>query len=621
MRVSGIVKDWDHNTDIPFTDLISFSTLQSGYFRNNVNMDSWKPDGELLLTFVKLSKGNSPGRLEAQMASLIKEHADLEIKLSLGLEPLPDMHFSENIIENPIRTAHMPTLYALMGIAVFILLIAAINFINLSTAQSLQRAGEVGIRKVLGGTRTSLVLQFLTETFVLSLLAVMLAVALVNPVLAAFRSFLPHGLTFHPFDVPVLVFLLLITLATTLLAGFYPAKVLSAYLPVLALKGSGSIRGSGKWYLRKGLIVFQFVVSLVFIIGSIVIADQMNYTRHKDLGFTSDAIITIETPWGDSLSRVQVVAELMRHLSGVSGVALQWAGPGNAKGMSIKFTGTDGKEVRVAQVDGDENLIPLYHLKLLAGRNLSHADSVNEFVINEKLSRMMGCRKPEEAIGRTIYWFNKPYPVVGVTADFHPGSLHDPILPLCIINRVERERTLVVKLATAGKQSPAIKPVLAQLERAWRSIYPDGTFSYQFYDETLARAYKQDQRIGILMNTAMGITIFISCIGLFGLAMFTAEKRTREIGIRKVMGATVMNIAVMLTRDFVLLITLAAFIASPIAWYFMNGWLKGFAYRVSISWWIFVLAGMAALFVGLITVSYQAFRAALRNPVKSLRVE
>jgi hypothetical protein len=359
----------------------------------------------------------------------------------------------------------------------------------------------------------------------------------------------------------------------------------------------------------------------LFIIGSIVITSQLNYTRHKDLGFTANAIVSINTPWGDSLSKVRVAAQKIKQLSGVNGVALEWATPGDARGMSIKFKNSDVKEVRVAQVDGDENLIPLYQINLLAGRNLMHSDSVNEFVINERLSRLMGCRKPEEAIGKTIYWFDKPYPVVGVVADFNSSSLHDPIIPLCIINRVERERTLAVKLEAKGKASDNIKATLAQMGRAWRSVYPAGTFDYQFYDESLARAYEKDRQTATLINTAMAITIFISCIGLFGLAMFTVEKRAKEISIRKILGASAAGIAAMLGKDFAILVAIAIFIASPIAWYFMAQWLKNFAYRINISWWIFLSAGILSIAITFITIGYQAIKAALANPVKALRSE
>jgi putative ABC transport system permease protein len=621
VSVSGIVKDWDKNTDLSYTDFISVSTIQSSFLKNNINPDSWGEGNMSTWAFVKLSKGTIPAQINAQMTNLVKKHADPKMKLTPWLEPLSDIHFNADVIENPIRTAHMPTLYGLMGIALFILILAVINFINLSTAQSIRRAKEVGVRKVLGSSRASLIFQFLTETLLLTVFAIVLAVSLVKPVLSAFSAFMPPGIAFYLLNSSTLIFLVLITVITSLLAGLYPAKILSSYAPVLNLKGTGVQRGSEKWMLRKGLIVFQFTISLVFIIGAIVINNQLRYARNKDLGFSADAIITVETPWGDSLSKVKVAAEKIKQIPGVNRVALAWATPGNAKSMQIKFKTTDVKDIGVAQVDGDENLIPLYQIKLLAGRNLTHADSVNEFVINENLSRLMGYKKADQAIGKTIYWFNKPYPVVGVVADFHSSSLHDPIVPLCIINRVEREGTLTIKLAAKGKQSDNLKATLTQIEKAWKSIYPEGTFDYKFYDESLALAYQKDQQAGILMNTAMSITIFIPCIGLFGLVLFTAEKRAKEISIRKVLGASVTNIATMLSKDFIELVFVALLIASPIAWYVMSKWLQGFAYRINISLWIFMLAGLGAIFIALITVSFQAIKAALANPVKNLRGE
>jgi len=621
VSVSGIVKDWDKNTDLAYTDIISFSTVKNSFLKNNIPMDSWGEGDMSTWVFVKLSKGTTPAQVNGRMADLVKKHADPKMKLTPWLDPLSDIHFNADVIENPIRTAHLPTLYGLMGIALFILILAVINFINLSTAQSIRRAKEVGVRKVLGSSRTSLVFQFLTETLLLTVFAILLAVSLVKPVLTAFSAFIPTGVTFNLFNPSTLIFLVLVTVVTSLFAGLYPAKVLSSHTPALSLKGAGIQKGSEKWMLRKGLIVFQFTISLVFIIGAIVINSQLRYARNKDLGFTADAIITVETPRGDSLSKIRVAAEKVKQIPSVNRVALAWATPGDARGMRIKFKSTDVKEIETGQVDGDENLIPLYQIKVLAGRNLAHSDSVNEFVINENLSRLMGYKKPDQAIGKTIYWFNKPYPVVGVVADFHSSSLHDPIIPVCIINRVEREGTLTIKLAAKGKQFNNLKATLTQIKKAWKSVYPAGTFDYRFYDESLARAYQKDQQTGMLMNTAMSITIFISCIGLFGLVLFTAEKRAKEISIRKILGASVSNIATMLSKDFIELVFIALLIASPIAWYVMSKWLQGFAYHINISLWIFMLAGLGAILIAFITISFQAIKAAIANPVKSLRSE
>jgi putative ABC transport system permease protein len=621
--VSGVVKDWKGNSDLAFTDFISASTLRDSYLKSQIKTGSWEVPFMNTWTFVKLANGTSPELVRDQANALVRKYAGPTVKLALWLEPLSHIHFNADVIENSIRTADKSTLYSLMAIALFILMLAIINFINLSTAQSIQRAKEVGVRKVLGSRRSSLVFQFLTEMLILTLVAVIIAVLLVSPVLSAFRSFIPDGVSFHFFDPSLIIFLLIVTLVTSVLAGLYPAKVMSSYLPGITLKGLGAQKGGNKWLLRKGLIVFQFTVSLVFIIGSIVIANQLKYTREKDPGFQSDAIVTIATPGGESLSKLSVLAENVKMITGVNQVALQWLPPmsDNGRAMQLKYNSTDTKEIEVGQVAGNEDFIPLYNIKLLAGRNLLAADSVKEYIINETFLKFMGYKDAREAIGKILYWQDRPHPVVGVVADFHTASFHDPILPLCIINRPDRQRSLAVKLAVTEKNGQTIKGTLSQIENLWKQTYPEGTFRYQFYDESLAMLYQKDQQTARLINTAMAITILISCIGLFGLALFAAEKRAKEISIRKVLGATVMNIAAMLSKDFVVLVLIALCLAAPVAWYFMNQWLQNFAYRIDIGWWMFLLAGLVTILIALFTVSFQAIRAAAANPVKNLRNE
>ena len=623
VSVTGIIKDWDKNTDLAFTDFISFSTIQSSFLRNKINTASWKQNAMSAWAFLKIEERNNISLVSSQLNELVKLNIDKEVKLALKLEPISAMHFNADIIENPIRTAHKPTLYTLVAIALFILLLAIINFINLSTAQSMQRAKEVGVRKVLGSNRVSLIFQFLAETFLLSLFAVLIALFLVNPVLAIFRSFIPSGISFHLFELSTGLILLTMIFITTLLAGLYPAKVLSSCLPVITLKGSGPGRGGDKWLLRKGLMLFQFTVSVVFIIGSIVIAKQLSYLRHKELGFNADAIVIIETPGAGSMSKISILNEKLKLLSGVDKTAMQWLSPmtDNPREMKLKFKATDQKDFWVKQVAGDENYISLYGIKLLAGRNLSKSDTVNEFVINESLANQLTDKDLAASIGKMLYWNDKPYPVVGVVADFHTKSLHEKVTPSCIINRRDREGAIAVKLGSEGNQRGMIKTTLSSIEKSWKEIYPAGSFQFRFYDETLALLYEEDRQTAKLVNVATVITIFISCIGLFGLALFTAERRTKEISIRKILGATPTGIAAMLSKDFVLLAVMALLIASPIAWYFSFQWLQSFAYRIHFSWWIILLAGVTVILITLMTVSMQAIRAAVADPAKSLRSE
>jgi len=612
LTVSGIVKDRTQNTDFAFTDFISPTTDTS------TATNAWTQGDMSAWTFVKLSPNTRPAVVDRELAGLVRPHLTQKFKLALWLQPLSAIHFDSDVVENPVRAAHMPTLYGLMIIAFFILLLAIINFVNLATAQSLRRAKEIGIRKVLGSTRTSLRLQFLLETALITSFSILLAIAAVTPTLRLFHSFLPQGLKSDLLTLPTLTFLLSTLLITTLLAGFYPAKVLSSYTPALSLKGGAEQKGGELWLLRKGLIVFQFAVSLVFIIGSFVIASQLRFARDINPGFSSDAILTVDVPRGDSAGKVKVLAEKFQHLPGIDQTALQWVTPmtDNTRGMALKTSLADQKPIGVTQVVGDENFIPLYRITLVAGKNISPADSVRELVINESLSRLLGDKTPDRSLGRILYWNDRPYPVTGVVADFHTKSMHDPILPTCIINRPDRQGSIAVRLAT---NNPG--PVLAKMTTVWKTVYPARAFNYRFFDESLNRLYEKDRQTATLVNTSMAITILISCIGLFGLALFTAEKKGKEISIRKILGASVSSITLLLCKNFLSLVALAFFIAAPLAWYLSNTWLNNFAYHIGLSPWLFLAAGAAALIIGLITVGYQSIRAARTNPIKNLKTE
>jgi len=612
LTVSGIIKDRNQNTDFAFTDFISPATDTS------TATNAWTQRDMSAWTFVKLAPNTNPADIDRELAGLLRPHLTPNFKLALWLQPLSAIHFDADVIENPVHAAHMPTLYGLLIIAFFILVVAIINFINLSTAQSLRRAKEIGIRKVLGSTRTSLHLQFLLETALITGFSILIAIAAVNPTLRLFHSFIPAGLKADLLAPPTLTFLIATLLVTTLLAGFYPAKVLSSYTPALSLKGGAEQKGGEQWLLRKGLIVFQFTVSLVFIIGSFVIADQLRFARSINPGFSTDAILTIDVPRGDSAGKVRVLAEKFRRLPGIDQTALQWVTPmtDNTRGMALKTSLADQKPIGVTQVVGDENFIPLYHITLIAGKNISPADSVRELVINESLSRLLGDRTPDRSLGRILYWNDRPYPVTGVVADFHTRSMHDPILPTCIINRPDRQGSIAVRLATSNPH-----PTLAGMETAWKAIYPGHPFTFRFFDESLDRLYEKDRQTATLVNTSMAITILISCIGLFGLALFTAEKKAKEISIRKILGASVSSIILLLCRNFLSLVVLAFIIAIPVAWYCSSSWLDNFAYHIGLSPWLFLAAGAAAIAIGLITVGYQSIRAAKTNPIKNLTRE
>jgi len=419
-----------------------------------------------------------------------------------------------------------------------------------------------------------------------------------------------------------IIFLFILTAATTLLAGFYPAKVLSSYVPVLSLKGITRTPRSPGGGLRKALMIFQFSVSLIFIIGTLVISNQLKYMQTKDKGFKSDAIITINN-WNDQSGKMKILAEKIRNIRGVDKVIQQATAPmGFAEtGNIFTYKGKNALKSEVLTKMGNEDFIPFYRMKLIAGRNMLHSDSLRELVINQSFSKMLGFTKASDAIGKFLYEGDNPYPIVGVVADFHMGSFRDPIKPVVIEHVPERESSLAVSLGVKGKHLADTKYITSQIEKEWKQLYPDQGINYSFLDDSIGWLFEKDRQTAWLMNAAMVITIFISCMGLFGLAMFTAEKRTKEIGIRKVLGASVINITAMLGKDFVLQVLIAILIASPVAWYCMNIWLQDFAYRVTIGWWVFTVAGIIALLIAMITVSFQAVKAAVANPVESLRTE
>jgi len=628
VRVSGIVRDWTTHTDLPFTEFISLSTCGNPLSRcrliQNDASEGFSPF--FSRTWLKLRPGSLATGIAAQLHELAKvRKTNPDLRYDLTLQPLTDIHFNATISDG-FHKAHLPTLYVLMGIAAFILLLAAINFINLSTALSIRRTREIGIRKVMGGNRLSIALQFLAETFLLTTAALVLALLATGPVLSAFQTFLPVGLMAHLTDAGHLGFVLLLLLATTLLAGSYPAIIVSGYRPVLSLKGAGAPKGQKGWYLRRGLIILQFAISLIFIISTVIISRQINYMRSRDLGFSTDAILSLDAGPQDRSPKVALFAQRISQLAGVEKVARQSFAPLSdfEAGFDLECKGDRPHRIQAGLQLADSNFISLYGIHLLAGRNLIEAgnrDSIKEFVINESLMKAAGFTTPQEAVGKFLYLGDRAYPIVGVVGDYHENSYRQPIRPLVIFDLAGPEISFAVRLAAKGKDLATVKNTLMQMEHIWKDLYPGMPFSYSFLDDSIAALYLTEQKTATLMNVAAAITIFISCMGLFGLSLFAAGQRVREISIRKVLGAGVANIVSLLSRDFLLLIGLSLIIASPVAWYITHRWLQDFVYRAPVSNWIFLLSGALVLLLGWLTVGFHTIRAARANPVENLRAE
>jgi ABC-type antimicrobial peptide transport system permease subunit len=654
LTVSGIIKDWNQHSDLIFKEFISYSTIQSSFLKQmNDLRQAADPNWTLpdyTQNFIKLAKGATPMQFEQQAAILVKEHMlqkNDPSSITMKLQPLSDIHFNNNYSDFYSRQANLSTLYILMGIAAFILLIAAINFINLSTAQSLRRAKEIGIRKLLGSDRRSLILQFLIETFILTSIAVICSLLFAKPVLNIFRDFIPSEVTVDLTNIFIWIFLLGTILFTSLLAGLYPAFVLSSYSPKRSLQARGEARRKG--YFQKGLTVFQFTISLLFIIGTIVIGGQTHFLLNKDMGFKKDAIISIYTSDNYATNKRNILAENVRQIPGVSMVSACWSPPLiNYNQPEQNFLQLAGRTntVNCSERVGDEYYVPLFGLKLIAGRNFmppqddtvgfvpsfvpygySFPKKQTEILITETCAKQLGFKTPQEALGHIV---RTPAPnldaingpIVGVVADFHAQSLFSPMRPAYIYGSRNLWRGgIQVKLSLSNNNNATLQDELKAIEKSWKQIYPQEEFKYRFLDDSIADMYKTQRTTAQITTAAMIIAIFISCMGLFALFNFATEQRTKEIGIRKVLGASVSGIVAMLSKDFVTLIFLSILIASPVAWYFLQHWLQNFAYHIRISWWIFLLAGVGAIAIAFVTVSFQAIKAAVANPVKSLRTE
>jgi putative ABC transport system permease protein len=623
--VSGIVKDWDRNSDLTFRDFISYSTLRTKYFKNEIHPDDWRNINTSSQTFIKLMPGVSPGRFGNELKIFSKEHVlySADEKYNMLMQPLSDLHFNRRYKSDYGRFADRSTILGLIGIAVFMLIIASINFINLSIAKSLQRAKEIGVRKVLGSRRIDLIVQILTESFILSIVALVISLLFLRPALNIFPSIVPDELHVQILDRVSILFILLLPFVTAILSGFYPAWILSSFSPANTLKNKKPIRTSKQNNFRKALIVFQFTTSIIFIIASILIRNQIKFVLNKDLGFNKEVIININTNDKEPAEKRHLLAEKLRNLSGIDLVSLEWFAPimAGPASTTIDFLGPSNIKASVDFRFGDEYYIPLYKFRLLAGRNFRHSDTLNELVINENCAKVFGFSQPREAIDKVIDMWGKKCPIVGVVKDFNVKPLEDSIVPVVIGSMDQFAYNLSVRLQSGHNNVGFFNKTIVETENIWRTIYPNAPFVYTFFDENIAKLYSGVNNTNKIINAAMITAIFISCIGLFSLAALTAEQRTKEIGIRKVLGAGVIDVVTLLSKEFVLLVIIAFAISSPIAYFLMTRWLHNFAYRINIGWWPFAFAGISASVVAMVTISFQTVKAALRNPILSLRTD
>jgi putative ABC transport system permease protein len=628
VTVSGIVKDLDEHTFFTQAEFISLPTVLQTELKQNFMMDTWNDWMAYSQLFIKTSKGTSGGRMEANLNSLLKKYnkdADNgDFRMAFRLQPLSDVHFNYGSVGH--RTAHKPTLYGLLTVAVFLLLLGCINFINLTTAQSTQRAKEIGIRKTIGSSKRQLILQFLSETLLITVAASVLAIIITPFLLNMFSGFIPPGLHFDLLAQPsLIIFLVLLVLAISLLSGIYPALVLSRFRPASVLKSQVISTGqTDKTWLRKTLTVSQFVIAQFFVIATLMVSKQIHYSLNKDLGFKKDAIITLMLPRDTSVANANVLLQKVNAVPEIAVASLGYMPPASDGPAYTNVTYNNGKEDIKGGVQirwGDTNYLRLYNIELLAGRNVMQSDTIKEFLVNDTYAKKMGFQHPSDAIGALLNFNGKMKPVVGVMHDFHELSFHDPIEPIVFTSFNKRNGFLHVALKPQNAGGTVWQSAISKLEKAYKEVYPEKDFSYNFFDESIAGFYKSEENTSRLLKWSTGLAILISCLGLLGLVVYTTNARRKEIGIRKVMGATITQIVSILSKDFISLVILAFVIAAPVAWWAVHKWLEDFTYRTEISWWLFVISGLLMLVAALFTLGIQTVRSAMANPVKSLRTE
>jgi ABC-type antimicrobial peptide transport system permease subunit len=616
-KVTGILKNPPVNTDFPIEAVISFKTL------NNDTSQDWGSTTGDLNTFVKLPPGMPAEKFEASLVAFGNKHIPSEYAKKQGftLQPLSTIHFDKRFGNFNRATFSKELITALSLIGLFLVVIACINFVNLATAQAVDRAKEVGVRKVLGSRKQQLVAQFLSESLIVSLAAVTIAFAIAVMVLPFLNQLLDTKIILH-IDPAILVFLTIVTGLVTILSGLYPALVLSGFNPITTLKSRFTSRMAGGISLRRGLVILQFTLAQALIIGTLIVISQMNYFKTAQMGFDKEAIVNIPIP-NDSISVTKMTAlktELLQQPD-IRGVSFSTFSISDNSHWGSEFAFDNSGKASSFNADlkwADADVFKTFNLQMVAGRPYRPSDTAREFVVNETMVKKLGIRNPDQIIGKKISFWDGQIKgeIVGVVKDFNGTSLVKPISAIVMSTWKQVYQTMAVKL-----QPGDAKHSLSVIEKLWSTAYPEYVYQYQFLDEKIAGFYKQENQLSELYKIFAGIAIFISCLGLYGLVSFMATQRKKEIGIRKVLGASVANIIYLFSREFTLLVCISFLIAAPLAYYFMHGWLENFTFRISIGAGIFIITIAISVSIAWITVGYQAFRSAIANPVKSLRAE
>jgi putative ABC transport system permease protein len=630
--VKGVLAKLPDHFHLDFNYLISLSSADLP----KEMMEKWT--WTQFYTYVRLKPGANVNLLQEKFQAYVKKNIVPTLTRAGStflpfFQKLANIHLqsADFVYDNAIR-GNETYVNALTIIALFVLAIACFNFINLATARSFRRAKEIGVRKVVGADRRQLIFQFIGETILLSVFSMIIATVVTVFILPLLNEFTGKSIHFNPVSNPLLGLLIIASgILIGVLAGIYPALVLSGFQPIKVLKNMKLVRGGGSAnWLRQGLVVVQFTLSVLLIVSTIIVYRQTKYLNNKDLGFNKEQVLFFKVR-GDAESKVESFKSELKRSSNIISVTSGYGLPGDRfAGETVKVPAKDGEhEYAVNNFIGDYDYLKTLGMRLIAGRDFSRemsTDVSEGFIINETAVKEFGFGTPQKAIGQRINWnewqpldSTKPVKqgrVIGVVQDFHYKSLHEKLTASVIQLYPQVTSTVAVKIKTTD-----VKGTVAYVKTVWDKFAPGYPLDYKFIDESYGKMYKSEEKLSELLWIFAIMAIVVGCMGLFGLAAFSAEQRTKEIGIRKVLGANMMNIAGLLSKNFLGLVLLASLLALPVAWWAMNKWLEDFPYRIEMSWWIFVLAIVAALAIALLTVSFQSIRAAMTNPVKSLRTE
>lgn len=621
-KITGVIKDVPYNSHFRFDALISRSTRQGS------DGGSWGNFG--VFTYIQLPAGYDLAKMYASLDKIVKERVNpifeqYNIKIAYELQRITDIHLHSKIQDEAEEGGDISVIYIFGAVSAFMLIIACINYMNLATARSANRAKEVGVRKVMGSQRRQLILQFITESVVLTLIALVLSIIFIYALLPAFNSLSNKHLPFtYILQAPVVLTLVGITLFSGIVGGSYPAFYLSGFNPVSVLKGKLATRG-GSVIFRRGLVVLQFIISIFMLVSTLVVFDQLTYMRNKDLGFDKERVVKLTLSERELRQKADVLVNRLKQSPEVTSVGTATSVPGQGVGkLLLKVEDNEGKLVDrgIDLFYADFDFVKTMGMDIVLGRDFSRdisSDTTYAVLVNEAMVKRMAWDDP---IGKKFIFEGGDEPdvekrVVGVLRDYHQNSLYDQIEPIMVILNDENYFVLV------RTEKGDVKQSLAAVENVWRDLFPNNTFQFEFLDQDFNSQYKADEKRSLIFTVFSSLTILIACLGLIGLAAFTTEQRTKEIGVRKVIGASVSSLVKLVSREFFILVGIGTVIAFPLAWYFTESWLKNFAYRIELKgeWLTFLTSAFLAFLITMLTVGYHVIRAAHTNPVKSLRDE